>query len=79
MLVDDAILGYNDAGEEKVRVALENAMKNNTAILFTERANYASRLVDKLFVIEEGKIVEEGSYQDLLAKNGTLARLIMNE
>ena len=65
LLVDDAILGYNETGEQKVRTALENAMKENTAILFTERANYASRLVDKLFVIEDGKIVEEGSFQEL--------------
>lgn len=79
LLVDDAILGYNESGEQKVKTALENAMKENTAILFTERANYASRLVDKLFVIEDGKIAEEGSFQELQARNGALARLIMNE
>jgi ATP-binding cassette subfamily C protein CydD len=62
-----------------VKQALENAMKDNTAILFTERANYASRLVDKLFVVEHGEIVEEGSFQELKTRNGPLARLIMNE
>lgn len=58
LLVDDAILNYNQSGAIKVKTALENAMKENTAILFTERANYASRLVDQIFVIEQGKVVE---------------------
>lgn len=58
LLVDDAILNYNQAGALKVKTALENAMKENTAILFTERANYASRLVDQIFVIEGGKVAE---------------------
>jgi ABC-type multidrug transport system fused ATPase/permease subunit len=79
LLVDDAILGYNEGGAQKVRVALEGAMKDNTAILFTERANYASRLVDKLFVVEHGRIVEQGSFDALKKQHGALARLIMNE
>lgn len=42
-------------------------MAENTAILFSERANYVSRLVDQIFVIEQGKVVESGSYQELVA------------
>ena len=54
-------------------------MSENTAIIFTERANYASRLVEKLHVIENGKVVESGSYDELVALNGALCKLIMNE
>ena len=79
LLVDDAILNFNKNGAGKVKTALENAMKDNTAILFTERANYASRLVEQIFVIENGKVVENGSYNELLAQNGALCRLIINE
>ena len=79
LLVDDTILNFNKNGAGKVKIALENAMKENTAILFTERANYASRLVEKIFVIENGKVVENGSYSELVALNGALCRLIMNE
>ena len=79
LLVDDAILNFNKDGAGKVKIALENAMRENTAILFTERANYASRLVEKIFVIENGKVVEDGSYSELVALNGALCRLIMNE
>jgi len=67
LLVDDAILNYNQSGALKVKTALENAMKENTAILFTERANYASRLVDHIFVMEQGRLAEQGSYNELIA------------
>jgi len=79
LLVDDAILGRNERGAQKVRTALENAMKDITAILFTEKANYASRMVAKLFVVEHGKIVEKGTFAELKAEHGVLTRLIMNE
>lgn len=79
LLVDDTILKYNQSGAAKVKTALENAMKENTAILFTERVNYASRLVEKLLVIEQGKVVETGSYDELLALNGVFCKLVMNE
>lgn len=79
LLVDDAILKFNQSGASKVKTALENAMSENTAIIFTERVNYASRLVEKMLVIEQGKVVESGSYDELVALNGVFCKLIMNE
>ena len=80
LVIDDVILGLEDEEEEedKVEKALENAMADKTAVFFTERANYAARICQKLIVLEFGKVVEEGSFDELKSKNGALSKLIIN-
>jgi ABC-type branched-subunit amino acid transport system ATPase component len=60
LLVDDVTLGMEDEPEQeaKVKQGLENAMAAVTAIYFTERANYASRLGCHIVVLEKGRVAQ---------------------
>jgi len=79
-VIDDVILGLEDEEvmEGKVEKALENAMAGKTALFFTEKPNYAVRICSKIIVLEFGKVIEQGSFDELKAKNGALSRLIIN-
>jgi ABC-type bacteriocin/lantibiotic exporter with double-glycine peptidase domain len=48
-------------------------MAKETAIFLTERASYAARLKAHNIVIVNGKIVQQGSYDELKAQNGALS------
>lgn len=58
LLVDDVTLGMEDEPEQeqKVKKALENCVKDHTAIYITERANYAARLSTHIIVLDHGKV-----------------------
>ena len=60
LLVDDVTLGMEDEPEEeaKVKQGLENAMREVTAIYFTERANYASRMGCHIIVLDKGRVAQ---------------------
>jgi len=53
-------------------------MKDKTALFFTEKPNKAVTFCSKIIVLEFGKVVEEGTFDELKAKNGALSRLIIN-
>lgn len=79
-MVDDVTLGMEDEPEQeaKVQKALENCVKNLTAIYITERANYAARLSTHIVVLDHGKVVQEGNFEELKSQNGVLSQLIIN-
>ena len=80
LLVDDITLGMEDEPEQEasVKQGLENAMKEVTAIYFTERANYAARMGCHIIVLEKGRVVQQGQFDELKAQNGELSKLIIN-
>lgn len=49
-------------------------MKNKTAIIIAHRLSTVKH-VDRIFMIEDGKIVESGNYEELIAKDGKFAKL----
>ena len=49
-------------------------MKNRTAIVIAHRLSTIKN-ADKIYVLADKKILEEGSHQELIDKNGTYARL----
>lgn len=79
VLVDDVTLGMEDEPEQeaKVKQAVENCVKDHTAIYLTERANYASRLSTHIIVLDHGKVAQEGNFEELKAQNGVLSQLII--
>jgi subfamily B ATP-binding cassette protein MsbA len=75
ILILDEPTSFLDTESEKIVIeALERLMKNRTVIIISHRLN-TILTADKIFVINEGKIAEEGTHETLLAKKGIYANL----
>ena len=57
-----------------IQDALENLMKNKTVMIIAHRLSTIKKM-DRIIVIEHGKILEEGNHSELVEKNGLYARL----
>lgn len=69
LILDDALSSVDTKTEGVILDHLDSIMKNRTSIILTHRFNALSR-VDKIFVLDEGRIVEAGSQPELLAARG---------
>ena len=74
LLLDEATSALDSESELAVQVGLEELMKNKTTIAIAHRLS-TLRKMDRLIVIDKGTIVEDGSHQELLEKNGLYASL----
>ncbi len=75
LLLDEATSALDSESEHHVQMALENLMENRTTLLIAHRLATVIR-ADQIFVLEQGVILEQGTHQDLLAKNGRYAQFI---
>jgi len=68
-----------DANNEKIIIEnLEQFFKGKTAIVIAHRLSTVKH-ADKIVVLDKGKVVEEGSHEQLVAKRGEYYRLIKNQ
>lgn len=74
LILDEATSALDTESEKLVQEALENLMKNRTTIVIAHRLS-TIRNADLICVMHEGRIVERGSHEELLKKNGTFKRL----
>ena len=75
LILDEATSSLDTESERLVQKAIENLMKNRTSIVIAHRLSTVRR-ADKIIVIDEGRIVEEGSHDELLSnKDGLYAKL----
>lgn len=75
MVLDEATSALDTESEKLVQDALENMMKNRTSIVIAHRLSTIQN-ADLIVVMEQGKIVEQGSHTELMEKNGTYRRLV---
>ncbi|WP_428224627.1 ABC transporter ATP-binding protein [Flavobacterium sp.] len=75
MILDEATSALDTESEKHVQVALENMMQNRTSIVIAHRLSTIQK-ADNIVVMQKGEIVEQGTHDELLNKNGTYAKLV---
>ncbi|MFK5971984.1 MAG: ABC transporter ATP-binding protein [Flavobacteriaceae bacterium] len=75
MILDEATSALDTESERLVQDALEKMMRNRTSIVIAHRLSTIQN-ANTIVVLQKGEIVEQGSHDELLAKNGTYKKLV---
>jgi ATP-binding cassette subfamily B protein len=75
VILDDSMSNVDAETERAIYEAITKHFKGKTLIIITQRPS-TMRLADRIIVIEDGRVVEEGRHEELLAKGGAYARLL---
>ncbi|WPK12695.1 ABC transporter ATP-binding protein [Lysinibacillus louembei] len=75
LLLDEATSSIDTVTEMKIQEALEVLMEGRTSFVIAHRLN-TIRNADVVFVMQKGELVEMGSQQELIAKNGIYASMV---
>ncbi len=75
MILDEATSALDTESERLVQDALEKMMKNRTSIVIAHRLSTIQN-ADKIVVLSNGKIVEQGKHQELLERKGVYYNLV---
>lgn len=75
LILDEATSALDSASEKLVQDALDRLMANRTAIVIAHRLS-TIRKANKILVLQDGKIIEQGTHEILLSQNGTYSRLV---
>jgi len=74
LLLDEATSALDSETEHEIQDALRQAGKGRTVLTIAHRLSTVAE-ADRIVVLEQGEIVEQGSHDDLLARNGRYAQL----
>ncbi|ARN76716.1 ABC transporter [Nonlabens spongiae] len=78
LLLDDCLSAVDTETEEQILKNLKELTKNTTTVLVSHRVSSAKN-ADHIIVLEDGKIFEEGTHHELLAKKGYYSELYENQ
>lgn len=75
LILDEATSALDSESENQIKEALETLMKGRTCLTVAHRLSTIDR-ADRIVVMQDGVIVEEGTPAELLAKGGAYARMV---
>lgn len=74
LILDEATASLDSESEKLIQAALEDVMKDRTVIVIAHRLSTIAHL-DRLIVMQNGQIIEDGTHQELLARGDLYSRL----
>ena len=74
LLLDEATSALDEESQKQVQLALEQTMEGRTTIVIAHRLTTIQKC-NKIFVLENGKVIEEGGFSELKTKGGFFSKL----
>ncbi|SVC86413.1 uncharacterized protein METZ01_LOCUS339267, partial [marine metagenome] len=78
LILDEATSHLDAVNEQSVRNALEGLMADRTTIIIAHRLSTV-RNADMIVALDEGRVMETGTHDELLAKGGLYAQLVAHQ
>lgn len=74
LILDDALSAVDTKTENAILNAMTRIMKGRTSVIISHRVSSA-KLADKVIMLDDGKVLESGTHEELLEKNGAYREL----
>lgn len=78
LMLDEAYASVDSLTEKRLQMAIKNLLKDRTSVVIAHRLSTVVDC-DTILVFHEGRIVEQGRHQELVAKRGVYANLIKSQ